>query len=689
MRSTTVAGRSCVLRAFVSFLLATIPAGSAAQEARAADPASHPPRRPPPSAPQRPRAEGPGHFVDAGRGSDERDGTEAAPWKTINHALKKLSPGDTLYLRGGTYYENVYCAVAGRPDAPVTIRSFPGERAVIDGGLPEFHDGPAEAWVPAPGGAAGEFRSAKPYKNIRDVVGMFGDSFIGLQTYWHAADLRADNELFIAENNEVWKPVYCGPGLWYDRQSGFIHARLAHTHVDAPSIENYAGETDPRKLPLIIAPFRSVPLLVDQAMHVRFQDLVIRGGGYRTVVLDFGIDLHFDNVTVYAGTYGIWAKSTGPLTMTDCGVYGMMAPWAFRDENALYTFTPNRYDPFIPAPGAGRNIARLPTHALVVTEGSAEYDVFFYPYNHDWDISRCEFADGHDGVYLSGRHIRFHHNLVDDIQDDAIYLSSPTPAISDDIHIYQNLIRQCVTPFGAHGRGGPGGELFVYRNVIDLRKPLRFNRPTPQKPNGSDLRGSLSFQTHDSGNILHMEKMNFYHNTFLGRANTDAPLWGQGTLHGGDPRQARRVLNNIFVYQGDIASYPALQWDPAATEADVQVDGNLHWNPHPGAKASPNLFDAVRELPVSKRNAERYGGPWEANGVAGDPQFMAFSSDPQAVNDYRLRPGGPAAGKGVPLPEAWADPERPPGGARPDIGALPVGCEPLKVGIQGQHTAGM
>jgi len=46
-------------------------------------------------------------------------------------------------------------------------------------------------------------------------------------------------------------------------------------------------------------------------MHVRFQDLVIRGGGYNTVVLQFGINLDFDNVIVFGGTYCMRARNTG------------------------------------------------------------------------------------------------------------------------------------------------------------------------------------------------------------------------------------------------------------------------------------------------------------------------------------------------------------------------------------------
>src|SRR4029079_7093076 len=137
---------------------------------------------------------------------------------------------------------------------------------------------------PVTDGVQGEYRSTKTYKNIRDVVGLFGDSNIGLQTYWYRMDLQADNEMWINNPEKFIDPMYCGPGLWYDKPTGRIHVRLAHTKLEVLGDKNYRGETDPRKLPLVIAPFNSVPLRVDQAMHVRFQDLVVRGGGFNAVI---------------------------------------------------------------------------------------------------------------------------------------------------------------------------------------------------------------------------------------------------------------------------------------------------------------------------------------------------------------------------------------------------------------------
>jgi hypothetical protein len=649
-----------------------------------ADPSwqSHPPIRPPAIASSRPMEKGPAHFVDARTGDDANDGSETKPWRTIHHALEKVAAGESVLLRGGTYFENVYCAVAGTAEKPITIRSFPSELAVIDGGLPEFQRTPATAWEPAPDGVPGEFRSAAVYRNIRDVLGLFGDSNVGLQTYWHAMDLRATNEMWIADPDKkiMVLPVWCGPGLWYDKQTGRIHVRLAPTQLPTPGVPNYQGESDPRKLPLVIAPFNSVPLFVDQAMHVRFQDLVFRGGGQNTVVLQFGVNVEFDNVTIYAGTYGIRSRSTGPLRLTNCAVRGMIPPWASRDENSLHTYTADSYDPFVPpaTPANARNVARLNTHALVVTEGSYEFEVFYYPHNHDWDIAHSEFSDGHDGVYLSGRNIRFHHNWVDGIQDDAIYLSAPSASFNDNIRLYENLITRALMAFSCHSRGGPDGTTSIYRNIADLRRGVFANRPSPKNPEGT-MSNYHIFLTHGRG-FSGIESILFYQNTFI-CPSTSSGGYAHRTLSNTSEPTQRRVFNNLCVY---LTGYPP---PPATPLHDIQIDGNLHWSPAPGAQPPKGFLEKARSAPGSVHNQPKYPPGWEANSFVADPKFVAFGAAAEAVNDYHLQPDSPAVGKGIVLPAELEDPFRPKDSARPDIGALPLGSGPLRVGIRGRVDA--
>src|SRR5947207_15651733 len=72
-----------------------------------AAPLSHPPMRPLPKPSVRPLGSENLRYADAGKGDDGNDGSRDKPWKTVRHALTRLKPGDTLLLRGGTYYETL------------------------------------------------------------------------------------------------------------------------------------------------------------------------------------------------------------------------------------------------------------------------------------------------------------------------------------------------------------------------------------------------------------------------------------------------------------------------------------------------------------------------------------------------------------------------------------------------------
>jgi hypothetical protein len=74
-------------------------------------------------------------YYVAPHGSDTAPGTISQPFKSITKAVQSLRPGDTLYVRGGTYAERVRnpTIVAGTPDEPITVMAYPGERPVIEG----------------------------------------------------------------------------------------------------------------------------------------------------------------------------------------------------------------------------------------------------------------------------------------------------------------------------------------------------------------------------------------------------------------------------------------------------------------------------------------------------------------------------------------------------------------------------
>ncbi len=57
------------------------------------------------------------------------------PWSTIRHAAVSTHPGDTTYIRAGTYHEWVWLesSNSGTEAAPKTFAAYPGEQVTLDG----------------------------------------------------------------------------------------------------------------------------------------------------------------------------------------------------------------------------------------------------------------------------------------------------------------------------------------------------------------------------------------------------------------------------------------------------------------------------------------------------------------------------------------------------------------------------
>lgn len=87
-------------------------------------------------------------YYVAPSGDDNAAGSREAPFRTLRKAIEAAEPGSTIYLQGGVHKpqesdimlqgaERVYSVLFsldedGTPDKPITITSYPGERAVID-----------------------------------------------------------------------------------------------------------------------------------------------------------------------------------------------------------------------------------------------------------------------------------------------------------------------------------------------------------------------------------------------------------------------------------------------------------------------------------------------------------------------------------------------------------------------------
>jgi hypothetical protein len=66
-------------------------------------------------------------------GSDTNSGTENQPWRTIQKAADTLVAGDTVYVKSGTYSEQVIPKNSGSADHYITYVVYPGDAVTIDG----------------------------------------------------------------------------------------------------------------------------------------------------------------------------------------------------------------------------------------------------------------------------------------------------------------------------------------------------------------------------------------------------------------------------------------------------------------------------------------------------------------------------------------------------------------------------
>ncbi len=642
---------------------------------------SHAPMRPLPTASKRPLEKGPTYFVDALKGDDKQDGSEGKPWKTITNGVKRLKPGDTLYLRGGTFYEKVRLTRSGTAEAPIVIASYPGEQAVIDGGLREFFESPETSWEPFQGGAAGEYVSTKVYPNVDErkipnqvlpaawepmwgiederplALGSFGDSMVPLHGYRSINDLRSANEFAVDRKAPRAVGVYCGPGLWYNRETGRIHIRLAHHKLEGLGDRAYRGETDPRKLKLVIAAgFGDAVLRVNGVKHVKIQGIVLRGATGSPLIEVYGSEnIHFDHLTVYGGFPGLLVNASKDIRVTNCAFRGLAAPWSGRYHMKYF--------------------------------GTASYQIVFQnsqPVNENIELAYCEFTDDHDFAFLRYiKNLQFHHNFVDNFNDDG--LECGPKLRSHSMYIFQNRIGACLGVFQQHEIDkdesptghDPKAGIYIFRNVFDQRAGVWYNMPAKADPTGDFLHAEGHF-VGDHGSPVY-PVMRVYHNTMLRRMPVfrDYFLFGLGAS--ALKNTERDVFNNIFVQMERVPGVVIL----GKEAGHLREGGNLLWGIKDGPTLKGDPFAKFRKSVLFTESRKHFEPGWTTQDRVANPKFVKLSGD-EAASDLRLQADSPAVNSGQLIPKDWPDPLRDADQGAPDVGTLPLGAAVWGVGVDGR-----
>jgi hypothetical protein len=182
-----------------------------------------PPTEPPPAQPVT------AIFV-APWGSDGAAGTYEAPLGSLLGAAAVVRPGGTIFLRGGVYDRlgvNSYyqgsrrVTIYGTADAPVTIKSYPGEEAIIDGGRHPWHP-----------------RSFNDGHEVDTEVLL---EFVGDHTIWEDLTLRGSVGvgLFVSGNHNVFRRIrthqHHAHGVYLQGSYNLLEYVVAH---DNDSVSN-------------------------------------------------------------------------------------------------------------------------------------------------------------------------------------------------------------------------------------------------------------------------------------------------------------------------------------------------------------------------------------------------------------------------------------------------------------------
>ena len=626
-------------------------------------------------------------YVDPTIGNDvPTAGTQAAPWKTVSYAAARIAAlpaaqqaGAALNVRAGIYpASSLPSTMTGTAAQPIVIQPFGGATVTFDAGLPALQQASNDAWEPVPaidGGVDGEWRTKTSLasQGVRYAWGQMMASKLRLINYQQLGDLRAQNESFASVPLDDPRPapgplladpthkipfVYLGPGVAFafddaTQATGRIHVRLAHTHMSAPGITDYTGETDPNKLALSIARKDAVALVV-ASQHIVLKNIVVQNGGDTTLAINASAqDVTFDHCQVWGARWGVRIGAASGLRFVSCLFDGGLAPWTTRSD------VKDEYNCIGPADcpvddhGRCVNALGSKTHDILVIHGGADDSL----YDH------CTFRRAHDGLQLAGHRVEVAHSLFEDLDDEVWQFAGEVA----DVKMHENLVRQVLNPlsFAVNPTGGP---IYVYRNVIDQRVPTRGSRALPpdtDKPwiwrYGSDVKNGA------------MPALYIYQNTFVSSHDVDKGSW-ISLLFASVPTAARSYLNNIHLALNlDRPLSPLLDAGTPATTA-----GNV-WYRFQGASSPLFHTQAADYASFAALHAAR--PDWEVGSLYQDPQLANFTdeyfdyADGQPNTDYRpiANLGGVALPAELPDVAAYA--------GTIHAGALPANAPPLKVGI--------
>lgn len=142
-------------------------------------------------------------------GNDSNSGTLEAPVNTIQKGLELVTPGFTVFVRGGTYKEKVSFSKSGRKDKVITLKPYQEEKAIISGEGLSVSGNEAlvtvnnVSFIVIDGFDVCDFKTTNAWANVDGIVVKGGSNNITLKK----------NRVFNIENNAAAEKGRSGHGI--------------------------------------------------------------------------------------------------------------------------------------------------------------------------------------------------------------------------------------------------------------------------------------------------------------------------------------------------------------------------------------------------------------------------------------------------------------------------------------------
>ena len=568
-------------------------------------------------------------------GNDSNTGSQSQPWATLKKSISKLSAGDILLVREGTYNENkITINISGTSNNEITIKNFPGENPVINGSFSEFRTTSNTDWE-IYDATKNIYRSTKTYTTIdSDVYGYMGNDNENwkLLSYERFDPFISNNQNFAADGN-----TYCGPGIYYNTTDKKIYIRLEHSNYQHDlsrfsQAYNFPANIDPRQTKLFI-----------------FSDderLITFGSNAKYITIE-GIDLK------YASSVAYFSTGSHHITLKKCNVMGGRYDVQIRNLSHDININNIAFTGYYP-PWMARSDVKRPTATLRpmrLMQGAA-ISIVDNPYNIE--ISNSTFQNHFDAIDATKgpNNIHIHHNVFNNIKDDVLQLGSA----SYDIEINNNIMKNVTAGISWNGSGQPPsgktGTKYIHHNIIDASTLTLYGRIDPNNqledkndgPFGTGMATGRPFGMHSKSSITGADPWKVYHNTLI--LGQDVDRGGTGVSYDISPfntNEPHEVYNNIILQKWDnnIPSdfYAFMIRDARIKDGSQIFDGNLYYRTITSSSAVHSMFEDIsttfngsskdfEHLSNFKSDSEYinyskqyYSLGWENSGVEGNPEL--------------------------------------------------------------------